>query len=102
MSPYLICIANPECAFIRKTNNLSLVDHLPFISNHNFCVKRSDFPRGLGSLASKTTNVINNAFSTVLHSLGLKEREKLLADFSYEYDSIVAYNTTRYEIGLWF
>ena len=99
--PYVLCVANHHCAYITKGTNRSFVDHLPFLSDNNMCVSRSDFPRGLGSLTERGTNMLNNLFQKVNVALNAKARTQLLADFHYEYDEVVFYGITRYEIGLW-
>ena len=100
--PYLLCVANRHCAYIRKTTNRSFLDHLPFMSENNMCVHRSDFPKGLLTLTESGTNLINKIFRSVNTVINSKNKNDLLADFRYEFDTIVFWGVTRQEVGLWF
>ena len=92
----MICVANYNCAYIHKSSNMSLFDHLSFMSDNNICIKRSLLPHGLSSITKSGTNFVNDLFKNVFDS-----NKKLLADFSYDYDTIVFANITRQEIGFW-
>ena len=72
--PYMMCVANRHCAYIRKSTNRSFLDHLPFLSDNNMCVLRRDFPQGLGRLTESGTNLINKVFRGVKKALNDKDR----------------------------
>ena len=95
-TPYMICVANYKCAYIHKSTNMSLIDHLAFLSDNNLCVKREFLPHGLSSLTKSSTLFVNNLFKSVF-----KSDKKLLADFSYDYDNVVFWEITRQEVGYW-
>ena len=103
-SPYVICIANVNCAYIRRTGEMSFLDYLPFLSGNNRCVHRKYFPEGLLRLADSAWEKLSWMFdkvNTKESELNIKQRKRILGNFTYEFDQDVFWGITRYEIGFY-
>ena len=51
-TPYIFCLANYKCGYIRKFKQKDFKDYLPrYFDNgsNNMCVYKADFPNGLNS-----------------------------------------------------
>lgn len=58
LTPYPLCVANRHCAYLVKTSN-SYLDLVPFMSDTNLCVKRSDYNDFVYKGISNTLNLVN-------------------------------------------